>query len=209
MPTLYDSTCNNLYLSGRQHGMCAIDCASCPGIRCCPYTPEYTGQRKITITLREYADADHVIRGGIKASIQMLRSKDRLALEASSFEELGKVWANRVEPSIPALEAVVVTSMVLVEEPVAIAAKPIKARKGVSKHPLYSVWIGIKGRCNNPVHCQYSLYGGKGVVLAIQWLDFETFATAFPEYEKGDRFQRKDWKLGYVPGNCVVVKKHP
>ena len=41
----------------------------------------------------------------------------------------------------------------------------------------YSVWDGIRTRCNNPKACNYANYGGKGVTICTEWNnDFQAFA---------------------------------
>lgn len=41
----------------------------------------------------------------------------------------------------------------------------------------YSVWDGIRTRCNNPKACNYANYGGKGVTICAEWdNDFQAFA---------------------------------
>ena len=42
-------------------------------------------------------------------------------------------------------------------------------KHGLSKHPLYRVWIKIKDRLYNPNHEAYHIYGGNGVVMCEEW----------------------------------------
>lgn len=42
---------------------------------------------------------------------------------------------------------------------------------GYGKHPLQSTWQSMKQRCYNPNHPQYSMYGGKGVMVCQEWLE--------------------------------------
>lgn len=47
---------------------------------------------------------------------------------------------------------------------------------GLSKHPLFEVYYGIKKRCYNKNCKVYHLYGGRGVVMCDEWLnDFMSF----------------------------------
>jgi len=41
---------------------------------------------------------------------------------------------------------------------------------GLSGHPLYSIWNGIKARCYYEKSNRYHLYGEKGVVMCDEWL---------------------------------------
>jgi len=39
-------------------------------------------------------------------------------------------------------------------------------------HPLYDRWVGMKRRCFDPRHVKYDDYGGRGITVAPEWLDF-------------------------------------
>jgi hypothetical protein len=43
--------------------------------------------------------------------------------------------------------------------------------KRMHKHPLYSIWNGIKQRCYSPTRKDYPRYGGIGVTMAAEWID--------------------------------------
>jgi len=45
----------------------------------------------------------------------------------------------------------------------------INKKHGLTKHPLYSVWEGIIGRCYNKNHPKYHRYGGRGVSICDEW----------------------------------------
>lgn len=40
---------------------------------------------------------------------------------------------------------------------------------------LYTIWCGMRQRCNNPNKSAYPLYGGKGVKVCDEWNDYEAF----------------------------------
>lgn len=44
-----------------------------------------------------------------------------------------------------------------------------KIKHGLSKHPLYRVWIKIKERVYNKNHESYKHYGGNGVIMCDEW----------------------------------------
>lgn len=47
---------------------------------------------------------------------------------------------------------------------------------GLSKHPLYWIYGGIKDRCNNHNSPVYKFYGARGVKMCDEWLrDFKAF----------------------------------
>lgn len=69
-------------------------------------------------------------------------------------------------------------------------------------HPEYSVWHGMRSRCNNPRNISYEWYGGRGVVVCSRWDDFDTFlsdvgARPSPEHS----IDRIDPNGNYEPGN--------
>lgn len=80
---------------------------------------------------------------------------------------------------------------------------------GLSKHPLCSIWRGIKSRCYNPKMDNYKWYGGIGVIMCDLWLNsFQSFYDWAIEngWEKGleiDRFP--DNKGNYSPENCRIT----
>lgn len=55
--------------------------------------------------------------------------------------------------------------------------------KGVKRGPLpnYSRWQTMLSRCYNVRNVSYPIYGGKGVTVATEWHDFQTFAIWYEE----------------------------
>jgi len=73
---------------------------------------------------------------------------------------------------------------------------------GRSKTQLYKVWDAIKQRCNNPKTRNYKNYGGRGIIICDQWLDFETFANDVGERPgKEYSLDRINNDGNYEPGN--------
>lgn len=80
-----------------------------------------------------------------------------------------------------------------------------KTQKGLSKHPLYSVWKGIIERCEGRVE-KSVLYKEKGINICDEWLNYENFYYwAIDKYSKGLHLDRKNNYLGYSPENCRFV----
>ena len=46
---------------------------------------------------------------------------------------------------------------------------------GLSHHPLYKIWCGMKQRCDNPKSRYYEHYGGRGIKYCSRWKDFRLF----------------------------------
>lgn len=79
---------------------------------------------------------------------------------------------------------------------------------GLTKHPLYSVWVGMKGRCLYPSQPSYKNYGGRGITICDEWLnDFKSFydwATS-NGWKQGLVLDRIDFNGNYEPSNCRWV----
>lgn len=39
----------------------------------------------------------------------------------------------------------------------------------------YTAWANMKQRCNNPKNPRYRCYGGRGIKVCREWLDYSTF----------------------------------
>lgn len=74
---------------------------------------------------------------------------------------------------------------------------------------LYNVWAGMKARCFCKNHRLYKHYGGRGITVCKEWLDYETFkewAINNGYTGDGDRrtctIDRVDVNGNYEPSNC-------
>lgn len=81
-----------------------------------------------------------------------------------------------------------------------------KGEPGGQFHPLYSTWLGMKGRCHNPNHVDYSLYGARGIEVCPEWRrSFSAFSdyvdTVLGTKPEGFTLDRIDNERGYAPGN--------
>lgn len=77
---------------------------------------------------------------------------------------------------------------------------------------LYRVWDGIKERCNNSNHSDWKSYGGKGIKLCEEWLNFSNFESwaIANGYNKEAEYMkctidRIDYNANYCPSNCRFV----
>jgi hypothetical protein len=75
---------------------------------------------------------------------------------------------------------------------------------GLSKHELYSVWLGMKQRCADKNHISYHNYGQKGIKVCDKWANsFESFLEDMGERpQKGMSIERIDSNKDYEPNNC-------
>ena len=69
---------------------------------------------------------------------------------------------------------------------------------------LYPTWRGMINRCNNPNSSGYMNYGGRGITVCDDWLDFNNFKH-WADETKTDQtltLDRLNNDLGYSPDNC-------
>lgn len=70
---------------------------------------------------------------------------------------------------------------------------------------LYDIWRGLRQRCSNPKATNYSLYGGRGISVCIEWEDYPTFrAWAMSHgYAAHLSIERDNVDGNYEPSNCL------
>ena len=69
---------------------------------------------------------------------------------------------------------------------------------GLSKHPLYRVWMDMIGRCHVPTHPNYNWYGSKDIVVCEEW---RNSAQSFIEWALAN-----GWKRGLDLDKDTLVK---
>lgn len=67
----------------------------------------------------------------------------------------------------------------------------------------YAVWSSLKQRIANPNCKDYSNYGGRGLTMPEDWLDFRNFLRDMGERPEGMSIERIDNSLGYSKENCI------
>ena len=80
-------------------------------------------------------------------------------------------------------------------------------KKAITKHggwnkSSYNTWRAMIRRCTNPKDKDYPRYGGKGVTVFPEWLDYATFAKNMGEPEGDETLDRIDVYGNYEPSNC-------
>lgn len=72
---------------------------------------------------------------------------------------------------------------------------------------LYSVWVGIKNRCFRVKSSDYKHYGGRGITICSEWLEYKPFHdwAIAAGYKEGLSIDRINNDGNYDPANCRWV----
>lgn len=75
---------------------------------------------------------------------------------------------------------------------------------GDSKKRLYVIWNRMKSRCLDPKNEKYKYYGGRGISICEEWMDYIRFKNWAIDngYENDKTIDRIDNNGNYTPNNC-------
>lgn len=75
---------------------------------------------------------------------------------------------------------------------------------GLSASRLYNIWNNMRSRCQNRSNPQFGDYGGRGIAVCAEWLEFATFKTwaASHGYRDDLSIDRINNDDGYSANNC-------
>src|SRR3990167_10090542 len=82
-----------------------------------------------------------------------------------------------------------------------------KIKHGEISTKLYRVWANMKQRVLNPNHKSYKDYGGRGITVCNEWLEFIPFRdwALSNGYAEGLRINRIFNDGNYEPSNCEWI----
>lgn len=79
----------------------------------------------------------------------------------------------------------------------------------VCDNPLYGRWNAMKQRCFNETNPKFHRYGGRGITITDEWLDFKGFEkwSKLNGYKKELTLDRINTNGNYEPSNCRWVNQ--
>jgi len=80
-------------------------------------------------------------------------------------------------------------------------------KHGFSHTNIHNIWMGIIQRCTDINSSSYKNYGGRGIKISDEWLDFTVFLSDMGDKPKGLTIDRKNNNGDYSKENCHWVDR--
>lgn len=79
----------------------------------------------------------------------------------------------------------------------------INRSHGMTRTPIYAIWHSMMQRCYDPNSHAYSRYGGRGIIVAEAWHDFEAFYQDMGDKPQGKSLERLNNDGHYSADNVI------
>ena len=122
-----------------------------------------------------------------------------VALEQAGRNTLKKVlWKCRCDCGN---ETIVVSGSLVTNNTTSCGCDAGNYKHGGTNKGSYNSWRAMLRRCTNPQDKDYKRYGGKGITVCAEWMDYVTFATFMGEPVGKETLDRIDPAGNYEPSN--------
>lgn len=78
-----------------------------------------------------------------------------------------------------------------------------KFKHGKSRSRIHNIWLGMLNRCFNSKSETYKGYGGRGISVCPEWLEFKKFYADMGDPPEELTLERVNNDKGYCAENCV------